>query len=57
MRFSCFVQVNFLLTQFTALILAGCLRLYLSPVAVTAATRHVFGLVIGLSLGYFCFGR
>ena len=50
-------QVNFLLTQFTALILAGCLRSYLSPVAVTAATRHVFGLVIGLSLGYFCFGR
>ncbi|XP_050576179.1 lysophospholipid acyltransferase 6 isoform X1 [Bombus affinis] len=50
-------QVNFLLTQFTALILAGFLRTFLSPVAVTAATRHVFGLVIGLALGYFCFGR
>ncbi|KOX76666.1 Membrane-bound O-acyltransferase domain-containing protein 2 [Melipona quadrifasciata] len=49
--------VNFLLTQFTALILAGFLRTFLSPVAVTAATRHVFGLVIGLALGYFCFGR
>ncbi|KOC59675.1 Lysophospholipid acyltransferase 2 [Habropoda laboriosa] len=56
MLFSC-VQVNFLLTQFTALILAGFLRTFLSPVAVTAAIRHVFGLVIGLALGYFCFGR
>ncbi|XP_017764024.1 PREDICTED: membrane-bound O-acyltransferase domain-containing protein 2 isoform X1 [Eufriesea mexicana] len=50
-------QVNFLLTQFTALILAGFLRTFLSPATVTPATRHVFGLVIGLMLGYFCFGR
>ncbi|XP_076748913.1 lysophospholipid acyltransferase 6 isoform X2 [Xylocopa sonorina] len=50
-------QVNFLLTQFTALILAGFLRTFLSPGKVTAATRLVFSLVIGLTLGYFCFGR
>ncbi|XP_053995551.1 lysophospholipid acyltransferase 6 [Hylaeus anthracinus] len=50
-------QVNFLLTQFTALVLAGFLRTFLNPFAVTAATRHVFGLIIGLALGYFCFGK
>lgn len=50
-------QVNFLITQFTALVLAGFLRTFLSPRTVTPATRHVFGLVIGLTLGYFCFGR
>ncbi|XP_033330977.1 lysophospholipid acyltransferase 6 [Megalopta genalis] len=50
-------QVNFVLTQVTALLLAGVLRTVLSPNSVTAATRHVFGLIIGLALGYFCFGR
>ncbi|XP_078052287.1 lysophospholipid acyltransferase 6 [Augochlora pura] len=50
-------QVNFVLTQITALVLAGVLRTFLSPNTVTAATRHVFGLVIGLTLGYFSFGR
>ncbi|CAK9809948.1 Lysophospholipid acyltransferase 6 [Anthophora quadrimaculata] len=50
-------QVNFVLAQLTALALSGFLRKFLSPVAVTPAVRHVFGLVIGLALGYFCFGR
>lgn len=50
-------QVNFVLTQFTALILAGVLRTFLSPVKVTPTIRHVFGLCIGLALGYFSFGR
>ncbi|XP_076287832.1 lysophospholipid acyltransferase 6 isoform X2 [Lasioglossum baleicum] len=50
-------QVNFVLTQFTALFLAGVLRTCLSPLKVTTATRHVFGLIIGFALGYFCFGR
>ncbi|XP_029169467.1 membrane-bound O-acyltransferase domain-containing protein 2 isoform X1 [Nylanderia fulva] len=50
-------QVNFVLTQFTALILAGLLRSSLSPIAATPAARHVYGLIIGLALGYFCFGR
>lgn len=50
-------QMNFLLTQFSALILAGLLRKFLNPSIVTPAVRHVFGLVIGLAFGYFCFGR
>ncbi|XP_014471117.1 PREDICTED: lysophospholipid acyltransferase 2 [Dinoponera quadriceps] len=50
-------QVNFVLTQFTALILAGLLRTSLSSIATTPAARHVYGLTIGLALGYFCFGR
>ncbi|XP_014224563.1 lysophospholipid acyltransferase 1 [Trichogramma pretiosum] len=50
-------QLNFLITQFTALGLAGLLRSKLSPTVVTPAVRHIFGLVIGLTLGYFCFGR
>lgn len=50
-------QVNFLITQFTALILAGFLRNFLSPDRVSPNTRHVFGLINGLLLGYFCFGR
>lgn len=49
-------QVNFVLTQFTALILATLLRSSLSPIATTPA-KHVYGLTIGLALGYFCFGR
>lgn len=50
-------QVNFVLTQFTALMLATLLRSSLSPIATTPAARHVYGLTIGLALGYFCFGR
>ncbi|KAL0102364.1 hypothetical protein PUN28_018705 [Cardiocondyla obscurior] len=55
--FLLFVQVNFVLTQFTALILAALLRSSLSPIATIPAARHVYGLTIGLALGYFCFGR
>ncbi|KYM79294.1 Membrane-bound O-acyltransferase domain-containing protein 2 [Atta colombica] len=50
-------QVNFVLTQFTALILATLLRSSLNPIATTPAAKHVYGLTIGLALGYFCFGR
>lgn len=50
-------QVNFVVTQCTALVLAGLLRSFLSPIAATPAARHVYGLTIGLALGYFCFGR
>ncbi|KXJ80016.1 hypothetical protein RP20_CCG027219 [Aedes albopictus] len=51
------VQVNFLITQFLALILASVFRSYLHPSKVTASTRHAIGLVIGLFFGYFCFGQ
>lgn len=57
MKSSSLFQVNFVVTQFTALILAGLLRTSLSPIATTPAARHVYGLTIGLALGYFCFGR
>ncbi|XP_058810867.1 lysophospholipid acyltransferase 6 isoform X2 [Phymastichus coffea] len=50
-------QVNFLITQFTALGLAGLLRSPLNPVVASPASRHAFGLVIGLVLGYFNFGK
>ncbi|KAH0949625.1 hypothetical protein HN011_006924 [Eciton burchellii] len=50
-------QVNFLLTQFTALMLAGLLRTSLRPVITAPAARHLYGLTIGLAFGYFCFGR
>ncbi|XP_076620237.1 lysophospholipid acyltransferase 6 [Colletes latitarsis] len=50
-------QVNFLLAQFTALAMAGFLRTFLKPSVVSATTRHVFGLVMGVALGYFCFGK
>ncbi|XP_052862133.1 lysophospholipid acyltransferase 6 [Anopheles cruzii] len=49
--------VNFLITQFLALILASTFRSYLHPSKVSASTRHVIGLVIGLFFGYFCFGQ
>ncbi|XP_055526794.1 lysophospholipid acyltransferase 6 isoform X2 [Wyeomyia smithii] len=49
--------VNFLSTQFLALILASVFRSYLHPSKVTASTRHAIGLVIGLFFGYFCFGQ
>ncbi|XP_035785422.1 lysophospholipid acyltransferase 1-like isoform X2 [Anopheles albimanus] len=49
--------VNFLITQFLALILASAFRSYLHPSKVTASTRHAIGLVIGLFFGYFCFGQ
>ncbi|XP_057340051.1 lysophospholipid acyltransferase 6 isoform X1 [Microplitis mediator] len=50
-------QTNFVLSQFTALFFAGILRVFLKPGNVRPATRHLFGLVIGLLLGYFCFGK
>ncbi|CAG5072930.1 Similar to MBOAT1: Lysophospholipid acyltransferase 1 (Homo sapiens), partial [Cotesia congregata] len=48
---------NFVLSQFTALFFAGILRVFLKPGLVAPATRHLFGLVVGLLLGYFCFGK
>ncbi|KAJ8676449.1 hypothetical protein QAD02_012236, partial [Eretmocerus hayati] len=50
-------QLNFVITQFTALGLAGLLRSSLSPAAVSPTSRHAFGLVIGIFLVYFSFGK
>lgn len=52
-----FLQVNFILTQIIALVLAGVLRWKLHPSRVSSQTRNAFGLIFGLSFGYFCFGR
>lgn len=49
-------QLNFLLSQFASLLLAGILRKYITPAGVKPAAKHVFGLIIGLGMGYFCFG-
>ncbi|XP_066994422.2 lysophospholipid acyltransferase 6 [Anabrus simplex] len=49
-------QVNFLVSQFLALGLASLFRSVLHPSTTSPATRHAFGLVLGLAFGYFCFG-
>ncbi|KAJ3627584.1 hypothetical protein MTP99_014951 [Tenebrio molitor] len=49
-------KVNFVISQFVALLLASLFRSVLHPSKTSAATRHVFGLVVALFIGYFCFG-
>ncbi|XP_025836121.1 lysophospholipid acyltransferase 2 isoform X2 [Agrilus planipennis] len=49
-------QVNFLISQFVALALASLFRTVLHPSKTNSATRHGFGLIVGLIIGYFCFG-
>ncbi|KAK7867959.1 hypothetical protein R5R35_005301 [Gryllus longicercus] len=49
-------QVNFVISQFLALGLAPLFRSVFHPSKTSAATRHAFGLVLGLAFGYFCFG-
>ncbi|XP_068909168.1 lysophospholipid acyltransferase 6 isoform X1 [Tenebrio molitor] len=49
-------EVNFVISQFVALLLASLFRSVLHPSKTSAATRHVFGLVVALFIGYFCFG-
>lgn len=49
-------QVNFLISQFVALGLASLFRTILHPTKTSAASRHGFGLILGLIIGYFCFG-
>ncbi|RZB39174.1 IQ and ubiquitin-like domain-containing protein, partial [Asbolus verrucosus] len=49
-------KVNFVVSQFVALLLASLFRTVLHPSKVSAATRHGFGLIFALVIGYFCFG-
>ncbi|KAK2166543.1 hypothetical protein LSH36_38g07031 [Paralvinella palmiformis] len=51
-----FLQVNFIICELVALLLGFFFRIQLSPTKVSPTTRHVFQVVIGLSLTYFCFG-
>ncbi|KAK5650034.1 hypothetical protein RI129_001063 [Pyrocoelia pectoralis] len=49
-------QVNFVISQFVALALASLFRTVLHPSKTNSGTRHGFGLIFGLFIGYFCFG-
>jgi hypothetical protein len=49
-------QVNFIISQVLALACAPVFRNTLHPSTTSPATRHTFGLVLGLFFGYFCFG-
>lgn len=49
-------QVNFLFCQLSALVLASLFRSVLHPSKCSVTLRHSFALVVGLALGYFCFG-
>ncbi|KDR14745.1 hypothetical protein L798_11500, partial [Zootermopsis nevadensis] len=49
-------QVNFVISQVLALACAPLFRNSLHPSTTSPATRHAFGLVLGLAFGYFCFG-
>ncbi|XP_054707299.1 lysophospholipid acyltransferase 6-like [Uloborus diversus] len=50
-------QVNFLVCQFTALAFAVLYRKAFCPLRVSTEIRHGVALVIGIGLGYFCFGH
>lgn len=56
-RLSTYFQINFLLSQVLALFLASFFRSFLHPTKVPSGIRHIYGLSIGLCLGYFCFGQ
>lgn len=49
-------QVNFLFCQIGALFLASLFRSVLHPSKCSVTVRHSFALVVGMALGYFCFG-
>ncbi|KAL7735979.1 hypothetical protein ACLKA6_002407 [Drosophila palustris] len=51
------IKVNFLICQISALFLASLFRSFLHPSKVSCEVRHAFGLSLGLTFGYFCFGQ
>ncbi|XP_022239812.1 lysophospholipid acyltransferase 1-like [Limulus polyphemus] len=50
-------QFNFLICQFIALLLAIVYKKILPPNKVTPEIRHTVALMMGIVLGYFCFGH
>lgn len=50
-------QVNFILGQLMALVLAYVMRVYLHPSHVSTTKRHCCSFITGLGISYFCFGR
>ncbi|XP_071451612.1 lysophospholipid acyltransferase 6 [Hetaerina americana] len=49
-------QVNFFVSQLLGLLLAPVFQYVLHPSTTSPATRHTFGMVMGLAFGYLCFG-
>ncbi|CAG9772987.1 unnamed protein product [Ceutorhynchus assimilis] len=49
-------QLNFIVSQLVALGLAGLYRTVLGPAKVSPKVRHIFGLLFGIWMSYFCFG-
>ncbi|CAH0554811.1 unnamed protein product [Brassicogethes aeneus] len=49
-------QVNFFMTQLVALLLASVYRKFLRPSDTGTVIRHLYGLIVGFSLIYFCYG-
>ncbi|CAF0960371.1 unnamed protein product [Adineta steineri] len=49
-------QFNFLLSELLALIFALIFRRFLPPKPSNTMTRHIVASLLGLALGYFCFG-
>lgn len=50
-------QINFLASQFIALVLGYVYREYAGPDKASANQRHLIQVLIGIPLTYFCFGR
>jgi lysophospholipid acyltransferase 1/2 len=50
-------QLNFVTCQVIALCLGPVYRIHLHPAKVGANIRHFVAVVVGILLGYFCFGR
>lgn len=56
LKFRLFWQLNFLLLELLALILGFVLQLVLKATIANTIKRHLFNVVAGISLGYFCYG-
>ncbi|XP_043478144.1 lysophospholipid acyltransferase 1-like isoform X2 [Leptopilina heterotoma] len=50
-------KINFMISYSLAFVLAGFLRSSLSIEKTSTAVRHIFNIVVGVIVGYFCFGR
>lgn len=51
-----FLKLNFLLSQIFAIIFGLCFRSFLKPCPQNTRIRHLVGFLVGILLGYFCYG-
>ncbi|XP_066147314.1 lysophospholipid acyltransferase 6 isoform X1 [Euwallacea fornicatus] len=49
-------QLNFVVSQLVALVIASLYRTAFQPAKVSPKVRHGFGLIFGMWMSYFCFG-